>query len=165
MAGLFPAWNTKCVFLFYGEKRNMEDGPCNYWKSAICLLSFNLTHVNLPCAMDTIRGCDFREGMVHLVYANAALKEDDWQLFPGTECSRQAGSWLLTSLDAKDLCVKHAVRVVEAGIISWSRRGGSGSVVAEQVSQSSAVCNVRCLTWRKKGSPRLDGRWFFCGQL
>lgn len=24
-----------------------------------------------------IRGCDFREGMVHLVYANAALKEDD----------------------------------------------------------------------------------------
>lgn len=159
MVGLFPAWNMKSVFLLC--RKSQEDGPCNYWKSAICLLSFNLTHVNLPCAMDTIRGCDFREGMVHLVYANAALKEDDWQLFPGTECSRYAGSWLLTSLDTKDLCVKHAVKVMEADIISRSRQAGSGNVVAEQVSQSSAVCNVRWLTWRKKGSPLVDGQWFF----
>lgn len=138
-------------------RKAQEDGPHNYWKSAICLLSFNLTHVNLPCAVDTIRGCDFREGMVHLVYANAALKEDDWQFFPGTECSRQAGSWLLTSLDTKDLCIKHAVKVMEADI-SRSRHIGNGNVVAEQASQSSAICNVRWLTWRKKGSPLLDGQ-------
>lgn len=119
----------KCVPLLC--RKTQEDGPCNYWKSAICLLSFNLTRVNLPCAIDTLRGCDSREGMVHLVYANAALKEDDWQFFPGTECSRQAGSWLLTSLDTKDLYIEHAVKVTEAGILSRKRQIGSGNVVAE----------------------------------
>lgn len=148
----------KCVPLLCRKAR--EDGPRNYWKSAICLLSFNLTHVNLPCAMDTICGCDFREGMVHLVYANTALKENDWQFFPGTECSRQAGSWLLTSLDTKDLYFRLAVKVMEAAIISRSRQIGSGNVVAEQVSQSSAVSNARWLTWRKKDSSLLDGQWF-----
>lgn len=59
------------------SRKAQEDGPCNYWKSAICLLSFSLTHANLPCAMDPLSGCDFREGIVHLFYPNAALQEDD----------------------------------------------------------------------------------------
>lgn len=138
----------------------MQKSPSNFWKSAICLLSFDLTHVNLPCAIDTICGCDCRKGMVHLVYENAALKENDWQFFSGTECNRQTGGWLLTSLDTKDLCIKHVVKVMEADIISRSRQIDSGNVAAEQVSQSSAVCNTRWLTWRKKGSPLLDGLIF-----
>lgn len=84
----------KCVPLLC--RKAQEDGPRNYWKSAICLLSFNLTRVNLPCAMDTIRGCDFREGTVHLVYANDALKEDVWLTVFSRHRVQQTGWKLVT---------------------------------------------------------------------